>query len=417
MNRRQAMERGLMAAALGLPTLQKLKAAALPDETLFRQNQEKYWRRIRDEQFLLPEERVFLNNGTLGITPRPVINAMVDYVNRSAGLLMPNHEYPRWGYETLDAERAEFAEYLGCKKEELAFLHNATEALSTIAAGIDLKPGDEVVMTDQEHPSGRSPWYQKAERYGIKVREVKIPFPPKDSGQLADVMTSAIGPSTRVLFFSGMLSQSGVIMPVREICDFARSKGVITAVDGAHMNGQMALNIGEMHCDYFAGSPHKWLFAPAGCGLLYARDEVQDNLWANTVTGAWNNKKELRAARFQMVGTNNRAIFEGMMAGLRFHKEIGPQRIFERIHQLARSVYARVAEIPYLEPLSSQDHRLYACLVAFRINKPDLKKLWAEARKRRIWCTEGPVMRLSSHIHTRPSDIDLFFRTMREVLG
>src|SRR6185312_5224057 len=137
-------------------------------------------------------------------------------------------EYPRWGYETLDEYRSEMADFLGCGKDELAFTHNATEAMSMIAAGLDLKEGDEVLTTDQEHPSGRSGWLMRQARYGITVRPVEIPLPPRNPGQLADLLISAIGPRTRVLSFSGITTNTGLIFPMRDICAAARAKGVIT---------------------------------------------------------------------------------------------------------------------------------------------------------------------------------------------
>src|SRR5262249_51088434 len=146
-----------------------LLAPTLPDVALSERDPEKYWKRIRDEQFLLPDQRVFLNNGSLGVAPKLVVRAVVDYLERGAALILPDGEYPRWGYETLDEHRTVMAAYLGCAKNDLAFLHNATEALSTIAAGIDLQAGDEVVMTDLEHTSGKSGWQVRRARHGVVV--------------------------------------------------------------------------------------------------------------------------------------------------------------------------------------------------------------------------------------------------------
>ena len=148
MTRREIFKNAAAAAALfGLPAQKVLRAATpMPDGSLYDRDPEAYWTKIRDEQFLLPHWRVFLQNGSLGVAPKPVLDAVVDYLTRSAALQL--EEYPRWGYETLDQHRSEMADYLGCKKDELAFTHNATEALSIIANGIDLKAGDEVVMTD-----------------------------------------------------------------------------------------------------------------------------------------------------------------------------------------------------------------------------------------------------------------------------
>jgi isopenicillin-N epimerase len=294
-------------------------------------------------------------------------------------------------------------------------MHNATSGLCTVANGLDLRPGDEVLLTDQEHPSGRGCWYQKQARFGIRVREVPIPLPPKSADQLADVMISAIGPRTRVISFSGITTTSGLIMPIRRICDAARAKGVLSVVDGAHMNGQIPFRLSDLGCDFFAGSPHKWMFAPAGCGILYIREEMLDRLWCDVMSGNWNNHS-LKAARFMIVGTNNRAIIEGMMAGLRFLKQLGPERVYARIHSLARLAYKMACDLPGARVLSSEDDRLYGGLVAFELKTPAWPAIHEVLKQKRVWHAAAEHTRLSTHIHTRPQDIEEFFSIVRDGL-
>jgi selenocysteine lyase/cysteine desulfurase len=287
--------------------------------------------------------------------------------------------------------------------------------MSFIAAGIDLKSGDEVLITDQEHPSGRGCWFMKQARYGTTVREVSLPLPPKNPGQLADVIVSAIGPRTRVLSFSGITTTTGLILPVREICAAARARGVITVVDGAHMPGQVPLKLSDFGCDYFAGSPHKWLFTPAGCGLLYGREEALARLWPSVVTGNWD-QKQLGAARFMMVGTNNLAVFEGMMAGLKFHHALGSDAVYGRMNELARKVFRLAGERSWLELLTPNDERMFSALVTFRLRRGTFEPLWPAAKKRRMWVQQTPErLRVSTHVHTRPADVDALFDLMDEV--
>lgn len=405
---------GLSAALVGLPAAADQGVASLPSEALLDGDPERYWAALRAEQFFLPDNRAFLNNGSLGVIPRPVHRAMNDYLEKSARLEI-EEGYPRWGYETLDAEREALAEFVGCPKDSLAITHNATEALAIIAGGMPLERGAEVLLTDQEHPSGREPWRVRAARGDISVREVALPLPPRDADELADVVISAIGPKTRVLSFSGITSPTGLLMPIREICDAARERGVTTVVDGAHMAGQVDYRIDDMHCDYYAGSPHKWLFAPAGSGLLYIREERQAEHLPVIATGRWDDH-ELKAGRFMRFGTNNRAIIEGLMAGLDFAQRVGPERIYARIHDLARATYRRAQELPYLRLLSPEDDSMYGSLVTFQVELPvrKLEKLWALCDQRLIWTTGNPRLRMSAHVHTRPQDLDAFFSTLAE---
>jgi isopenicillin-N epimerase len=206
------------------------------------------------------------------------------------------------------------------------------------------------------------------------------------------------------------------VMPVREICRAARVKGVITVVDGAHMHGQIPFRIDELECDFLAGSPHKWLFAPPGCGLLYIRDEMLDRLWPLVTTEAWTNLG-LKAARFMQVGTNSRAVLEGMGAGIRFAQAIGAGRVYGRIHELARRARGLAAGISELELLTPDDDRLYGGLVAFRMPKALFEAFAKKAAAEKMWVYGSPLMRIATHVHTRPQDVDRFFELIRGSRG
>ncbi len=421
MTRREALRNLTYSTALfGLPVSAiSAEATALPSTSLLDGDPDRYWDLLRKEQFLMPGKRAFLNTGSVGVAARPVVQKVCDYLEQSAALQMeglhPENDYPRWGYETLDSHRSELAKYVGCTKDELAITHNATEAMSIIAGGMPLEKGDEILMTDQEHPSGHGPWRVREAKGEVSVRVVDLPLPPESPEQLADIVVSAIGPRTRVLSFSGITSPTGLLMPIREICDAARAKGVITVVDGAHMTGQVPYRIDEMNCDYFAGSPHKWLFAPVGSGLLYIREERLDIHYPVIATAGWDDHS-LKAGRFMRFGTNNRAIIEGFMAGLHFAQQIGPEKIYERIHSLAKATYSRARALPYAEMLTPEDDSMYGSLVTFRLKLPQkkLQRLWQLCDERVIWTTGNPQLRISTHIHTRQSDLDLFFETLAE---
>jgi selenocysteine lyase/cysteine desulfurase len=146
------------------------------------------------------------------------------------------------------------------------------------------------------------------------------------------------------------------------------------------------------------------------------REEMLDRLWPTTVTGNWNNK-QLKAGRFMQVGTNNRAIFEGMVTGLRFHNAIGSGRIYGRIHQLARGVYERASKLPMVEMLTPSNDSMYGSLVTFQLKAKDTAPFFAACKRKRIWVMQSDRFRVSTHIHTRPSDIDALFATLDETLG
>ena len=371
------------------------------------------WLKLRKEHFALPEWRAYLNTGSVGAAPNRVVKATNDYLTQGASYA--TDQYPRWGYEAMDAHRTALAQFLGTTKEQLALTHNATESMSLIANGLDLKAGDEVLITDQEHPSGRGCWQLKQARTGIRIREAKIPIPPKNSDEVADALLSQIRPETRVLSFSGITTHTGLLFPVARICKEARAKGVITVVDGAHMPGQVPFRLDELRCDVFAGSLHKWMLTPPGCGVLYVEREFQSKLWPTVVVEGWQNSKD--AIKYMQLGCNNRAELEGTLEALRFIEELGAQKIYDRIHHLAQYAYGRARQVPYLKVLTSPNDRLYGGMVAFEVDRPDYAPLWTKLAQRKVWTLRGPKIRISSHIHTRRSDLDLFFDTLKEVFG
>jgi len=389
--------------------------ANLPDPKQYSNNDDAYWLELR-KQFLIPGDEIYLNNGTVGSSPAPVLRAIFDGYNTTEKMDQQDPEdYPIWGYAAWNEFRDPLAAFVGCKRDEIAMLRNATEANSYIANGVDMKAGDEVLMTDQEHPGGEQPWQLKAKRYGIVIKKVTLPKPVQNPAQVLNLFSDAIGPRTRVVFFSHITTVTGVVLPAKELCGLARSKGVLSAVDGAHVPGMMHLNVKDLGCDMYSASPHKWLQAPKGSGFLCLRDEVIDRLWNTIATEGWD-EPQLRAERFQRIGSSNVPALWGLRAAIQVANQIGMDRIERRHRQMCDYILEEMIKRG-TESWTSPDPSL-RCAIA-TVNVPPIQRmdlenwLW-KTHKIRIRGGEPSKLRLSTPYYLQKKEIARFLEKFDE---
>ena len=406
---------GALSLAREWPALSEQEAPKLPDSALYSSDEELYWGQLR-KQFLIPADEVYLNNGTVGSSPVPVLRAIFDGYNETEKMAQSDPEdYPIWGYASWNEFRDPVAAFVGCNRDELALLRNATEANSYIANGVDMKPGDEVLMTDQEHPGGEHPWNLKAKRYGIVVKKVTLPKPVPNAAAVMNLFNDAITPRTRVLFFSHIPTVTGVVLPAKELCALARSKGILSAVDGAHVPGMMKLNLHELGCDMYSSSPHKWLQAPKGSGFLFVRDEVIDRLWNTIATEGWNDTK-IRAERFQRIGSSNVPALWGLRAAVQLANEIGMERIEKRHRQTADYILKEMMQRG-AESWTSPDPALRCAIAAVNVAPIQIVELenWMwKGKKIRIRGGAPSKIRLSTPYYLLRKDVDRFLAAFDE---
>ncbi len=410
-----------IAAAAALPTsrvfadLKCQPLPAMPDAALYAKDEEAYWAALR-KQFVIPEDEVYLNNGTVGSSPLPVLEAIFNaYQNTERMAQTEPEDYPIWGYAAWNEFRDPLAAFVGCKRDEIALVRNATEANSYIANGVDLKAGDEVVITDQEHPGGEHPWDLRAKRYGIEIKKIKLPKPVVNVAAVLNLFSEAISPRTRVIFFSHITTVTGVVLPAKEICALARSKGILSAVDGAHVPGMMKLDLHDLGCDMYSASPHKWLQATKGTGFLYVRDEVIDRVWSTIATEGWNDTK-LRAERFQRIGSSNVPALCGLRAAIALANEIGMERIEKRHRQTANYILKEMVQRG-AESWTSPDPALRCAIAAVNVPPIQIGELesWMwKTKKIRIRGGAPAKIRLSTPYYLLRQDVDRFLAAFDE---
>jgi selenocysteine lyase/cysteine desulfurase len=421
-DRRDFLRRSAVAAALlGLPARAARafgrEAPPLPAKDLYASDPDRYWAELR-RQWLLAPDRINLNCGSVGCTPLPVLNAMIDHLLAAEAFREP--ELPWFGYEEnrrLRGLRDALAAFLHCDRDELALVRNATEGNNVVCNGLDLKAGDEVLLTDQEHPGGRCPWEQKAARFGVKLNFVTLPRPPASIDEIVDRFAKALTPRTRVVAFSHITTTTGLVLPAKEICELARRRGALSHIDGAHAVGQIPLDLHDMGCDFYATSPHKWLLAPKGTGTLYVRGELHRKLWVNIASADWRNYGR-KAYRFSNFGTSNLSVMVGLKAALDFFQTLGPERVYRRIHELATRVRDKVRSYPELRLANASADAFYGGLVSFEPAKGDLTRVVAECAARHIRIIGGAKrVRVATHVFTQPTELQAFFDAVHRAVG
>jgi isopenicillin-N epimerase len=301
---------------------------------------EAYWETLRRE-FLLPPDEAFFNTGTLGSPPRAVVDAVTRHMTHVAQDVAhwdyhPDHEQFFTGYAPELWVRRKLATLINADVEDVGLTQNATMGMNFLANGLDLHAGDEIVVMKGAHPGGRCGWELREKRHGARVVFITPPQPVLEPAQLVELYEAASTPRTRVWAIPHLTSGLGAIrFPVEELCRRARERGVLSLVDGAQTLGHLVVDVQAMGCDAFFSSPHKWLLAPVGCGMLYLRRDVQPRFWTTLASTEWDNG-EVGMYRLMQYGTGNLSLLVGLERAIDFHAAIGSRRVEDRNIALTR---------------------------------------------------------------------------------
>lgn len=324
-----------------------------------------YWDALR-KHYLFEDDVIMMNNGTIGPMPKPVFNTLVRTFRRQC-----TNPFDMYNFisDKKDEVRAKLALFINASVDETVINRNTTEGMNFVANGLDMEPGDEVLISNMEHPAGIHPWRLKEKRYGISIREVPIGLPPKNVDDFVGPFEKAISSKTKIISISHTVFISGLIAPVKELCDMAHKKGVLVVADGAHAIGMLNLDMKDMGIDFYATSPYKWLGAPTGVGVLYVKKDVQERLWPTIASSGWDSNEG--ALKFESLGQRADPLIVALGEAMDFQNVLGRVRIERRIKALAGYLKQELKKFPGVRLHTSEDPYLSGGLTAFSIEGID----------------------------------------------
>ncbi|MGH9320826.1 MAG: aminotransferase class V-fold PLP-dependent enzyme [Vicinamibacteria bacterium] len=362
-----------------------------------------------------------MNNGTLGPVPR-VVQDENDRVAREIA------SDPTNGYrnEELHEKRKDIARFMRALPEEIAYTRSTTEGMNIFAHGIDWREGDEILMCNHEHDGGVEPYMVLVKRRGVRIRRVDVPSPPESVDQIVSLYEKAITPKTRAFMISHMTYVTGLLMPVKELSELARRKGILTSIDGAHPLGMMDLDMHGLGCDHYAGAGQKWLLCGTGTGVCYFRQDVQDRIWplmgAGGSVGADGNRNFFKdARRYEDCGQRDVPSALGMLAAVRLQQTIGKKNIEDRVRQLSQRLRDGLAEIEGVTLWTSTSPELSVGLTLFSVRDIPMANVKSAILERgRVYVRDMRTgnlnaVRASTHIYNLPEEVDRLIESVRYV--
>lgn len=411
-----------LTATLALPALSGFRFAN--NQSLrpidFSRQGEDFWKEIRSA-FPLTHDRVYLNNGTFGPAPFSVLEAL----RNSQESINISGEYG-----SSDPERIVLASYLRIKVSELSLTHNTTEGINIMVWGLPLKAGDEVILTTHEHVGNALPWLNRAKLDGIVLKT----FEPKATQQENfDLIKSLVNSRTKVIGIPHVTCTTGLVFPIREISEFASTRNIYTAIDGAHGAGTFDLDLHDLGCDFYAGCYHKWMLGPSGTGFLFVKEDKLEELQAIQIGGHTDKGWDLTqnppvfeglvdtAHRYDY-GTQSKSLFVGVAAATDFHLKIGKAKIETRIRELNEFLYQGLLGIGNgIELLTPLEPESRISLVSFRPKKLTYQQVGAALSKAGFRIRQVPeggvnAIRVSTHIYNSKDELEAFLKATRQII-
>ncbi len=378
---------------------------------------EDFWGWVRESYTISPNV-INLNNGGVSPQPKVVQDAHIrfyQYCNEAPSYYM---------WQILDQGREPLREKLaglcGCQADEVAINRNSTEGLNSIIFGLNLKAGDEVVLSKQDYPNMMNAWRQREKREGIKLVWINIPVPIENEAEIVKLYTDAFTEKTKIVHVTHLINWSGQIVPVRDIARAAHQRGIEVIADGAHTLAHFDFKIPDLECDYFASSLHKWLGAPFGSGLLYIKKEKISKIWA-LLSNNEPDGPDIR--KFESLGTRSFAAEMAIGTAVDFHDVIGGKRKENRLRFLKDYWVDQVKGIPRVKFYQPKKSNLSCAIATIGIEGKKPQEVSAEFfNKYKIhavaidWENIHGV-RVTPNVYTSTKDLDKLVKAIKSIAG
>jgi isopenicillin-N epimerase len=418
MNRREFAR--LLTIGGAVPFLTPAKAwprpADLPPTP--RSPDERFWGAVR-EQFVMPPDLAMLNAANLCPSSAPVLETL--YRMTKDMDQDPSFDNRVKLGDGREATRVLLAEALRVTAEEIVITRNTSESNNLVSSGIDLKPGDEVLLTADNHPSNHTAWQEKAKRFGFTVKDVPVPNPHPGFDYYVEAFRKAITPQTRVIAFTHLTSTVGDLFPAKELCRLARERGILTLVDGAQTFGLMDVDLSDIQPDFYSGSAHKWPCGPKENGVLYINKAAQSKIWAS-IFSAYPGRVGV-SKTFEGFGQRDEPAMIAFGEALKLQAKIGRAVIEKRSRELTQALIAGMRTIDGVKIWTSPEQARTVAVVSLQPGNLDVRKLAAALyQKDRIGCaTRGgqdrPGLRFSPHFYNTHAEIERTIAAVKKYMA
>ncbi len=380
---------------------------------------EDYWWKVRS-QFNMVDGMAFMNNGTLGPTPRVV-------ADEEARIYAEIQADPTNGYrrDELHERRAIVADFIGAEPDEVTYTRSTTEGMNIFGLGLDWREGDEVLMCTHEHNGGIEPYIHARERHGVEIKWVDVPVPPESADQIVSIYEDAIGPRTRAIMVSHLTYVTGLQMPVRALAELCARRNLYLTVDGAHPLGMIPLDMKGLRCHHYAGAGQKWLMAGTGTGVCWIRRDTMGEVWPLIGAGTYRVDGERRfredSRKYENTGQRHVPSQFALVKSMEFQNVIGKELIASRVRSLSARLRDGLGEIPGVKLWTSMGEELAAGLTLFSVHDLPMENIQqAILDEERVFIrtmSTGNLnaVRASTHIYNMPHEVDALLAAVRRI--